>query len=601
MSKLINIIERGRSMIHQVKDELQEIAETVNAVIGIDITIMDKDLLRIAGTGRFKEKVGVYGPKNSVFEKCVLTGQPYFIENPRACKECIICDAIDICDEKAELCFPIIIDKKVEGVIGMIIFDESQREAFLEKQDSYKDFDKRMSELISSRISEKNINTKLEYKSKELLTVIDSVNEGIIIIDKDNNILSLNKAIKEKFKLKNFHIVGENISNLLPDKLITKFIKTNYSIEEEQVTINIENQRQDFLLSIKAIALNDEFSGAVITFKDFDKLQRSVFNISEKHSIFTFDNIIGDSLIFSQVKEQVKEVSRQNVPVLLLGESGTGKELFARAIHFESNRKNEIFMAINCGAIPESLVESELFGYEKGAFTGANSNGKMGKFEIAKDGTVFLDEIGDLPLHMQVKLLRVLEEKEIMRVGGLNTIKVNPRIIAATNKSLYKMVERGEFREDLFYRLNVIPINIPSLKERGSDILKLSTHFLNRYNKIYTKDIKGFTDSAKEALLRYSWPGNVRELQNLIEYAINFEKGNLISLDTISKRISGDKSIVGEVKSLKEMTAEYEKSIINKLLEHYGSDTEGKKLIAKKLKISTATLYRKLEEADSQK
>lgn len=587
-------------MIHQVKDELQEIAETVNAVIGIDITIMDKDLLRIAGTGRFKEKVGFYGPRNSVFEKCVLTGQPYFIENPRICDDCIVCDAKDLCDEKAEVCFPIIIDEKVEAVIGMIIFDEDQREAFLEKRDSYRDFDKRMSELISLRIREKHINSKLEYKSKELLTVIDSVNEGIIIIDKDNNILSLNKPIKEKFKLKNFHIVGKNIRNLLPEKLITKFKKTNYSIEEEQVTINIESQRQDFLLTIKGIALNNEFSGAVITFKDFNKLQRSVFNISEKHSIFTFDNIIGNSPVFLQVKEQVKEVAKQNVPVLLLGESGTGKELFARAIHFESNRKNEIFMAINCGAIPESLVESELFGYEKGAFTGASSNGKMGKFEISKDGTVFLDEIGDLPLHMQVKLLRVLEEKEITRVGGLNTIKVNPRIIAATNKNLYKMVGVGEFREDLFYRLNVIPINIPSLRERGSDILELSMHFLNRYNNIYSKSIKGFTDSAKEALLKYSWPGNVRELQNLIEYAINFEKENLITLETISKRISNDRNIVGEIRSLKEMTADYERSVINKLLEYYGSDTEGKKLIAKKLKISTATLYRKLEEDNSQ-
>ena len=341
---------------------------------------------------------------------------------------------------------------------------------------------------------------------------------------------------------------------------------------------------------------NDVTEGAVLTFKDFDKLQRSVFNVSEKNAMLTFDEIIGDSQLFAQVKEQAKLIAVQNMPVLLLGESGTGKELFARAIHSESLRRNEIFMPINCGAIPESLVESELFGYEKGSFTGASSSGKMGKFEIAKDGTIFLDEIGDLPLHMQVKLLRVLEEKEIMRVGGSAAIKVNPRVIAATNKNLYHMVERKEFREDLFYRLNVIPINIPSLREREQDVLKLSNYFLKRYNKIYKKDIKGFNEDAKKALLSYSWPGNVRELQNLIEYAINFEKGGKIGVDMINKRLGGNKEVVQQAKSLKELVADYEKEVIGNMIRQFGDDTEAKKDIAKKLNISPATLYRKLEE-----
>lgn len=583
-------------MIHLIKDELQGIAETIKAIVGIDVTIMDRNLLRIAATGRLQEKIGAYGPKNSVFERCVKTGEPYLIENPRNCSECTICDIKEACDEKAEVCFPIIIDDRVEGVIGMIIFDEQQKETFLEKKDSYTDFDKRMSEFISSRIKEKTINNKLEYKSRELLTVIDSVNEGIIIIDDENKILSINKYIKEKFKLEDFGIVGKNISGILPPKVIDKLKKTDYCLDEEQVNINYNNCRNVFFLSMKPIRVNEKVSGAVITFKDFNKMQQSVLKISEKHPVFTFENIIGDSIIFSQVKEQVKLISKQNVPVLLLGESGTGKELFARAIHFESDRKNEIFMPINCGAIPESLVESELFGYEKGAFTGASSSGKMGKFEIAKDGTVFLDEIGDLPLHMQVKLLRVLEEKEITRVGGLNSIKINCRIIAATNKHLHKMVESGEFRQDLFYRLNVIPINIPSLRERGYDVLELSMYFLNRYNKIYEKDIKGFTDDVKNALISYSWPGNVRELQNLIEYAINFETGNYITLATIRKRMINEDNIMYVDKGLKEMVAEYEKQVINKLIEHYGSDTEAKKLVAKKLGISPATLYRKIEE-----
>jgi transcriptional regulator with PAS, ATPase and Fis domain len=192
--------------------------------------------------------------------------------------------------------------------------------------------------------------------------------------------------------------------------------------------------------------------------------------------------------------------------------------------------------------------------------------------------------------------LRVLEEKEIMRVGGVNTIKVNPRIIAATNKNLYKMVEKNEFRRDLFYRLNVIPINIPALRERKQDIIQLSGYFLNRYNSVYGKNIKGFDEESKKALLKYSWPGNVRELQNLIEYAINFEKHDIITLNTIAGRIEPNKSRIDEDKTFKDMVTEFEKQVIYDYMERYGYDTDCKKLIAKKLNISTATLYRKLGE-----
>lgn len=583
-------------MIDQIVNELQQIAETVKAIVGIDVTILDKNLLRLAGTGAYKSKVGALGPKNSVFEKCVQTGSQYLISDPKSCNECDICDSKEDCDEKAAVCFPIIIDDKVEGVIGLIIFEPEQKENFLEKKESYIDFDKRLSELIASKIKEKSISNKLQYKSSELLTVIDSVNEGIIIIDKNINIMSLNKYIKEKLKINYSNIIGENLDMVLPKSIISKIEKNKFSVEEEQISVTVKGLKVQFLFSIKPIIFNDIIEGAVLTFKDFDKLQRSVFNASEKNALLTFDEIIGDSQVFHQVKEQTKMIAKQNMPVLLLGESGTGKELFARAIHSESQRRNEIFMPINCGAIPESLVESELFGYEKGSFTGASATGKMGKFEIAKDGTIFLDEIGDLPLHMQVKLLRVLEEKEITRVGGAVTIKVNPRIIAATNKNLLKMVERKEFREDLFYRLNVIPINIPSLKERGQDVLELSNYFLKRYNKIYNKNISGFNKEAQEMLLGYHWPGNVRELQNLIEYAINFEKNKEIGADIINKRLGEKRELPENEKTLKELVANFEKGVIKGMIKFYGDDTEGKKNIAKKLNISPATLYRKLEE-----
>ncbi|WP_125151940.1 sigma-54-dependent Fis family transcriptional regulator [Clostridium rectalis] len=581
-------------MIDKIQNYLQEIAETLKAIVDIDITIMNKNLKRIAGTGKLKEKIGSQGPRNSVFEKCILTGKSYFITNPVNCRECLNCEINRNCTEKAEVCFPIIIDGKVEGLIGMIAFSEKQKEIFLKKQESYKDFDKRMSELISSKIKENAFLNRLKYKSMELLTVIDSVDEGIIIIDKNNIILSVNKYIKNR--LKRTDIVGKNINNLLSKIAIDKFTKTCYVLDDEEVNITIDRNKYRFLMSMVPIHLEGEIESAVITLKDFNKLQRSVFKISESGDKFTFNDMIGKSTSFLQVKNQAKHIAKSNAAVLLLGESGTGKELFARAIHAESNKRDEIFMPINCGAIPENLMESELFGYEKGAFTGANVSGKIGKFEIGKNGTVFLDEIGDLPLHLQVKLLRVLEEKEIIRVGGITPIKMHCRIIAATNKNLLDMVKKGQFREDLFYRLNVIPIHIPPLRDRDIDVLNLAYYFLQRYNGIYDKNIEGFTKDAEEILVGYSFPGNVRELQNIIEYAINFAQNSLIDKSLISKRMSNRNKNIDTNMTLKELVSQFEKEVINKFIKQYGSSTESKKIIAKKLGIGTATLYRKIDD-----
>ncbi len=238
--------------------------------------------------------------------------------------------------------------------------------------------------------------------------------------------------------------------------------------------------------------------------------------LSKKYS---FSNIIGNSRKMQEVFYLITQVAKSNANVLLLGESGTGKELVANAIHYNSLRENKPFIKINCAALPSNLVEAELFGHEKGAFTGA-SRQKEGKFELAGGGTIFLDEIGSLAPESQGKLLRVLQERELQRLGGTRTIKVNVRVIAATNRDLAGAVESGAFREDLFYRLNVYPIYLPSLREREADILLLSDYFLEKYSKEYGKDIKRISTPAIDALIRYHWPGNVRELENCIERAV---------------------------------------------------------------------------------
>ncbi|MEG0091016.1 MAG: sigma 54-interacting transcriptional regulator, partial [Oscillospiraceae bacterium] len=281
--------------------------------------------------------------------------------------------------------------------------------------------------------------------------------------------------------------------------------------------------------------------------------------------------------------------------VLLTGESGTGKEILAKLIHAQSDRGDRLMISINCGAIPENLVESELFGYEDGAFTGAKKGGSMGKFELADHSTLFLDEVGEMPMHAQTKLLRVLQEQAVERIGGKKPIPVDVRILCATNKNLMEMVENGTFRRDLYYRLNVIPINIPPLRERRGDILALCQRFIAEYNAKLKKEIVGIDQDAQELLCAYDWPGNVRELKNVIEYLINVVEGSKIKMSDLPNSLLANNITISPNRTLDDIVSDYERMILKKLLSR--ADTLQKKQeLAKQLGISRATLYRKLSE-----
>jgi transcriptional regulator with PAS, ATPase and Fis domain len=268
------------------------------------------------------------------------------------------------------------------------------------------------------------------------------------------------------------------------------------------------------------------------------------------------------------------------------------------AIHHASDRHDGPFVNVNCGAIPESLIESELFGYEGGAFTDAKKGGKVGKFELADNGTIFLDEIGDLSLHLQTKLLHVLQNKEIERIGGMKAIPINVRVIAATNKNLEQMVEDGEFRADLFFRLNVIPITVPPLRNRAEDIPILMDHFLKKHVMIAQKNITTFDKETIAIMQVYSWPGNVRELENTVEYAVNMENTGKITPLSLPPRILNWRNSLDKANglSLKKQIQMEEKSILSNMITKYGFSVKSKKIIASELDISLATLYRKLEE-----
>ena len=283
--------------------------------------------------------------------------------------------------------------------------------------------------------------------------------------------------------------------------------------------------------------------------------------------------------------------------------------MFARSIHNASYRKDGPFVAVNCAALPENLIESELFGYEKGSFTGASQKGKTGKFEQANNGTLFLDEIADLPLHLQAKLLRVLQDKKIDRIGGSAQINVNVRIISATHKNLEEMVRNNEFREDLFYRLNVIPLHLPSLKDREEDVLLCSEYIIKKLCLKMNKSPKRISKDVETMFMGYGWPGNVRELENVLEYAINFSFDDEITAENLpeyflanyakkdnDEYINIESPEIDNLKSLGDITKEYEKKLIRKLISKYGNTTAVKRKIAEKLGMSITTLYRKLND-----
>jgi len=424
-------------------------------------------------------------------------------------------------------------------------------------------------------------------------TIMDSIPSGIMTVDLEGNIKSINSYVTKMF--------GYNKDEMRKIKAWKLFegwgkVKEALCLQntflDEDVFVNSRRNKLQFNLSAYPI-LDDRQNviDIVLIFKEVKKVRKLANKIMGRQAIYTFDKIIGKNKEFLGTIEFAKKVSDSKSTILIMGESGTGKEIFAQAIHNYSDRQEEPFIALNCGAIPKNLIESELFGYEEGAFTGAKQGGQPGKFEIADGGTIFLDEIGEMPLDMQTRLLRVIEEGTVSRVGSSNEILVNVRIIAATNKDLTEEVKKGNFRKDLFYRLNVLPLRLPPLRQRKEDIPLLIDYFMNRISERLNKKKVDILEEHIEYLMGYEWPGNVRELENFIELVINTE---YIPINMNKKDIKLDMRLIvnnddDECCKLDQVEKEH---IVRVLKKCKGNIT----LTAKKLGIGRNTLYRKLNK-----
>ena len=383
------------------------------------------------------------------------------------------------------------------------------------------------------------------------------------------------------------------------DKVLGLIGLIAFTEEQRNIMIHKTLELRTFLQSMAEL-----IAGKYIVSQNNITLQNTVSSLLESQSVHaSFDSIISRSTAMEKIKKRALQVASSNSTVLITGESGTGKGLLARAIHKESPRCSKPFVSVNCAAIPETLLESELFGYERGAFTGAEKNGKLGKFQLADKGTLFLDEIGDMPLHLQVQLRSCLQNRQVDPVGAVRPVDVDVRIIAATNKDLEEMIRQNQFREDLYFRLNVIPLYIPPLRERPEDISMLVQHIIMKFSMAMGKAVTGIEADAMDVLLSYSWPGNIREVENVIEYAINMEQSDTITVDSLPEKLvrknkhvnSGSGTGMMHI-SLKTQLDSAEKQILRECLNQTGWNLEGKRQAAEQLGISESTLYRRLKQ-----
>lgn len=450
--------------------------------------------------------------------------------------------------------------------------------------------------LLSDELEEKT--SELIDQKNKLDAIFNSNFEGTFTIDNEWNITSFNTSAEKITGYKKSEAVGKKCWDIFNSSICRNGCHMEQTVQKGKPMIGNEleilhkNGRKIPIRVNSAILLNNknENIGAVETFVDISEIRNLSAHLSD---FFKYENIVGRNKDLKKIISVLDSVSQTDSSVLITGESGTGKELAARAIHINSSRKTNPFIAVNCSAFVESLIESELFGHEKGAFTGAIKT-KAGKFELAQGGTLFLDEIGDLSIAVQTKLLRVLETREFERVGGNKTIKLDARIIAATNKNLSEEINNGRFREDLFYRINVINIHLPPLRERMDDLPLLVQHFIDQFNKKFGKDIKQFSSDAYELLTEYNWSGNIRELENVIEHCFVLCNTDTIQINCVPKRLreKSDK-ILPMNKEEKLGIKDAERELLINVLNR---NNWNRSKTAKELKIDPSTLWRKMKK-----
>ncbi|HCC4624130.1 TPA: sigma-54-dependent transcriptional regulator [Escherichia coli] len=580
-----------QSVLMQIQPTIQRFARMLASVLQLEVEIVDENLCRVAGTGAYGKFLGRQLSGNSRLLRHVLeTKTEKVVTQSRFDPLCEGCDSKENCREKAFLGTPVILQDRCVGVISLIAVTHEQQEHISDNLREFSDYVRHISTIFVSKLLEDQ--GPGDNISKIFATMIDNMDQGVLVVDDENRVQFVNQTALKTLGVVQNNIIGKPICF----RPLT--FESNFTHGHMQHIVSWDDKSELIIGQLHNI------QGRQLFLMAFHQSHTS-FSVANAPDEPHIEQLVGECRVMRQLKRLISRIAPSPSSVMVVGESGTGKEVVARAIHKLSGRRNKPFIAINCAAIPEQLLESELFGYVKGAFTGASANGKTGLIQAANTGTLFLDEIGDMPLMLQAKLLRVIEAREILPIGASSPIQVDIRIISATNQNLAQFIAEGKFREDLFYRLNVIPITLPPLRERQEDIELLVHYFLHLHTRRLGSVYPGIAPDVVEILRKHRWPGNLRELSNLMEYLVNVvPSGEVIDSTLLPPNLlnngTTEQSDVTEVSeahlSLDDAggTAleEMEKQMIREALSRHNS----KKQVADELGIGIATLYRKIKK-----
>lgn len=580
-----------QSVLMQIQPTIQRFARMLASVLQLEVEIVDENLCRVAGTGAYGKFLSRQLSGNSRLLRHVLeTKTEKVVTQSRFDPLCEGCDSKENCREKAFLGTPVILQDRCVGVISLIAVTHEQQEHISDNLREFSDYVRHISTIFVSKLLEDQ--GPGDNISKIFATMIDNMDQGVLVVDDENRVQFVNQTA-----LKTLGVVQNNIIGK-PIRFRPLTFESNFTHGHMQHIVSWDDKSELIIGQLHNI------QGRQLFLMAFHQSHTS-FSVANAPDEPHIEQLVGECRVMRQLKRLISRIAPSPSSVMVVGESGTGKEVVARAIHKLSGRRNKPFIAINCAAIPEQLLESELFGYVKGAFTGASANGKTGLIQAANTGTLFLDEIGDMPLMLQAKLLRAIEAREILPIGASSPIQVDIRIISATNQNLAQFIAEGKFREDLFYRLNVIPITLPPLRERQEDIELLVHYFLHLHTRRLGSVYPGIAPDVVEILRKHRWPGNLRELSNLMEYLVNVvPSGEVIDSTLLPPNLlnngTTEQSDVTEVSeahlSLDDAggTAleEMEKQMIREALSRHNS----KKQVADELGIGIATLYRKIKK-----
>lgn len=580
-----------QSVLMQIQPTIQRFARMLASVLQLEVEIVDENLCRVAGTGAYGKFLGRQLSGNSRLLRHVLeTKTEKVVTQSRFDPLCEGCDSKENCREKAFLGTPVILQERCVGVISLIAVTHEQQEHISDNLREFSDYVRHISTIFVSKLLEDQ--GPGDNISKIFATMIDNMDQGVLVVDADNRVQFVNQTALKTLGVVQNNIIGKPVRS----RPLT--FESNFTHGHMQHIVSWDDKSELIIGQLHNI------QGRQLFLMAFHQSHTS-FSVANAPDEPHIEQLVGECRVMRQLKRLISRIAPSPSSVMVVGESGTGKEVVARAIHKLSGRRNKPFIAINCAAIPEQLLESELFGYVKGAFTGASANGKTGLIQAANTGTLFLDEIGDMPLMLQAKLLRAIEAREILPIGASSPIQVDIRIISATNQNLAQFIAEGKFREDLFYRLNVIPITLPPLRERQEDIELLVHYFLHLHTRRLGSVYPGIAPDVVEILRKHRWPGNLRELSNLMEYLVNVvPSGEVIDSTLLPPNLlnngTTEQSDVTEVSeahlSLDDAggTAleEMEKQMIREALSRHNS----KKEVADELGIGIATLYRKIKK-----